>query len=161
MTQPVLRNRSNRQGGGGFHASPLLVNSTPFPSLGPAMPVGHHCLLSWVLCSLLAPLLLGHWRLQCQNPNEFPEFPVNPTLFSKASFFPRMTLNTGGDCSRIAWATMSCRVLAKQPLLLSGLLQESDMMSPVLELDQGVSVSEKCCSQSCCPRSKDRFCLLM
>ena len=29
VTQPVLRNKSNRQGGGGFHARPLLSSPTP------------------------------------------------------------------------------------------------------------------------------------
>lgn len=86
MTQPVLRNKFNRQGGGGFHASPLLVSSTSVSSLGTCHASRHCCIFPRVLCSLLAPHLLGHWSPQVPKPHGVtysPQWVEPPLCFLK------------------------------------------------------------------------------
>lgn len=108
MTQPALRNKSNRQGGGDFHARLLLLNPTP-GSPG-------SCQACWALLPfLLGPLLFAGpaaggavESLSAKAPLSFLESPVRwiPTLSSKASLCFTVMLNRGGDCARIACATV-------------------------------------------------------
>lgn len=89
----------------------------------------HPCLFPWVLPCLLStaassagsfalcwpPLWLVHWSSRVRKCTEFPRVPggLNPPLCLLKPLCCFVTLNTGGDCCRIAWATVFCRVLNK------------------------------------------------
>ena len=106
ITQPVLWNKYNRHGGRGFPCRSSAGELHPWVLLG---LLGHCC------CSGSFALCWGTEVLEYPKPTKLtwsPQWAALSTWFFRASFCFIVTLNTGGNCSRISWVT-SRRVLSK------------------------------------------------